>query len=191
MGEELSPKSKSRGDAPPDRVGWIIKPYNSIGGKDIRQYYDDEIVKRSEYVQEFFPKDREFRTHCFLWMDKPIQLIQEKRIENKDQLCWNKKQGATFYYVYQDGLNVNNLRRGDLISGELINKLSEMSVLALKRLGYDFGGLDFGMDKNGNLKIFEVNSRMGVREQTLFTYKRAFNLLRTINIDQYRDERWK
>ena len=69
--------------------------------------------------------------------------------------------------------------------------LCEVSVKALKALRYDFGGIDIGMDNRGNLKVFEVNSRMGLLEQSLFTYKRAFTALRTLDINRYKEERWR
>jgi hypothetical protein len=124
-------------------------------------------------------------------MDEPVQLIQEKFIDNRDQLCWNKKQGGFFRFAAQEGMDdFANLRYTTPIDMATQGKLSEASVKALKALKYDFGGIDFGMDSEGNLKIFEVNSRMGLREQSLFTYKRAFNKLRTINLNNYEYGRW-
>ena len=69
--------------------------------------------------------------------------------------------------------------------------MTKMAVEALKKLRYDFGGIDFGMDANGKFTIFEVNSRMGLLEQSLYTYKKVFHALRTLNIAGYRRERWQ
>jgi len=170
-----------------DRNNWIIKPFYSMGGKGIRTAVN-AATRPHEYYQRKFNKVREFRTHTFLWMDNPVPLIQEKFIENSDQLCWNKKQGGDFKFVYQE--QIDNLPDANLLSDEDRNIITDMSVKALKLLKYDFGGVDIGMDAEGNFKIFEVNSRMGVKEQSLFTYKRVFNALRTLNLDSYKARRW-
>ena len=169
---------------------WLLKPYYSMGGKNIMLYSDADGFTGGEthYFQHKFNKVREFRAHCFLWMDNPVPLIQEKFIDNPDQLCWNKKQGGDFKFVYQE--LVPKLPDGDFLTELERKELTDISVKALKLLKYDFGGVDIGMDAEGNFKIFEVNSRMGVKEQSLFTYKRVFNALRTLNLDRYKEERW-
>jgi glutathione synthase/RimK-type ligase-like ATP-grasp enzyme len=86
--------------------------------------------------------------------------------------------------------DLESLQYSEPIAKATHDMLEKASVQALKKLKYDFGGLDFGMDKFGNLKIFEVNSRMGLLEQTLYTYKRVFTALRTLDINRYKRERW-
>ena len=169
---------------------WIIKPQVSMGGRDIRPYTDNDTAGYGEYYQKKFNKVREFRVHCFLWMDKPVQMIMEKFVEDTSQLCWNRKQGAEWKFFYQAGLNVQELEHGVPFDQDTHDDIEIRSVEALKKLNYDFGGIDFGMDSLGNLKIFEVNSRMGLKEQSLFTYKRCFDELRRININDYTQERW-
>jgi hypothetical protein len=180
MGEDLCPRSMQ--NTPHDKENWIIKPYHSIGGKGIRPAKDKvhgvDVARHGEYYQQMFNKVREFRAHCFLWEDNPVPFIQEKVIENPNQLTWNKKQGGKFRYVYQEGLDYGKFYGMD---EDLIERIRELSVTALKRLGYDFGGLDFGLAGDGTLRIFEVNSRMGLRERSFFTYKQVFNNLRRIN----------
>ena len=187
LGEDLAPLSTT--SRPPTDETWIIKPQMSIGGRDIRPLQDGG-AGLGEYYQKRFDKVREFRVHCFLWMDKPVQLIMEKFVDDTSQLCWNKKQGAKWEFFYQDGLDVQELEYGLPFDLDLYNDIGIRSVKALKKLNYDFGGIDFGLDAEGNLKIFEVNSRMGLREQSLFTYKRCFDALRRININEYKRERW-
>lgn len=194
---DMAPESLLTRSGEPNNNDWVIKPFYSIGGKGIIPATRE--LKSGEYFQRKFNKVREFRTHCFLWIDNPVPLIQEKFIANPDQLCWNKKQGGEFKYVYQE--LITNLPDGNRLT-EIDNMLpsgmayvreilTNMSVKALKLLSYDFGGVDIGMDADGNFKIFEVNSRMGIKEQSLFTYKRVFNALRTINIDNYIERRWE
>ena len=170
------------------RAGWVAKPFSSIGGKGIYWLYDgDGMDTATHYAQKPFNKVREFRVHIFMWMDNKVQMIQEKLIDDRSQLCWNKKQGGRFRTVYQidnmDSLNYT-------IKPELVSKLYTTAVLACKRIKYDLGGVDLGMDEQGNVRVFEVNSRMGLREQSLFTYKRAFNRLKSINITEYKNRRF-
>lgn len=185
MGEELAPRVWDSMNAP-DKWDIIVKPRHSIGGRGIR-HHDETPVSGREYYQEFFDKVREFRVHCFLWMDEPVTFIQEKVIKNKEQLTWNKKQGGKFQYPYQPDLDYGKYNGG--VSLQNVNVMAKMSVEALKKLNMDFGGLDFGMDKLGNFKIFEVNSRMGLRERSLHTYKIAFNKLRSLDINDYHQRR--
>jgi glutathione synthase/RimK-type ligase-like ATP-grasp enzyme len=190
LGEDLAPESWQTRPGEPKMEDWIIKPNISMGGRGIR-HDDGNGLRYGEYYQRKFNKVREFRVHCFLWMDEPVQMIQEKHIENKDQLTWNKKQGGKFRFAYQaDMPDFENLKYSEPIAKATREMLTKASVYALKKLKYDFGGLDFGMDKHGNLKIFEVNSRMGLLEQTLFTYKRVFTALKILDIDKYKQERW-
>jgi len=186
MGEDIGLKVSNGTSVTP---GWVAKPYHSIGGKGIYRIGENDVINPStHYSQEPFNKVREFRTHVFMWMNEPLQLIQEKVINDTSQLCWNKKQGGRFWTIYQKD-NPATLTRGDRINNELLEKLSQISIVACKKLGYDLGGIDLGMDSAGNLKIFEVNSRMGLREQSLFTYKKCFNALKGIDINEYKQVR--
>jgi hypothetical protein len=189
MGETLAPEVFTHISNCPELLqeNLIVKPKQSIGGMGIYDYTGQDITHQ-EYLQVKFDKVREFRVHVFLWMDNPVPFIQEKVIKDHDQLCWNKKQGGKFRYVYQDGLTEGKYM--DELSVDLRNKLSTAALSACKKLEYDFGGVDIGVDANGNVKIFEVNSRMGLREQSLFTYKRAIQALRHLDIQTYREERF-
>jgi hypothetical protein len=185
MGEELCPISQTSEPTTPEG-DWIIKPFHSIGGKGIRPD-DGRGLKQGEYYQRKFNKVREFRVHCFMWTDNPVPFIQEKVIGDKDQLCWNKKQGGKFRYVYQDGLSYGKFVSD--LSMASRGMMAKMATAALDKLGYDFGGIDFGMDSTGNFKIFEVNSRMGLRERSFFTYKQVLSALKALNIREYKEKR--
>lgn len=188
LGEQLALESHQTRPGVPVREDWIIKPSHSIGGRGIRPD-DGNDLRFDEYYQRKFNKVREFRVHCFLWMDEPVQLIMEKFVEDPSQLCWNKKQGASWKHFYQYALDVQRLEHGCPFDVSIFENIKVNSVEALKLLQYDFGGIDFGMDAEGNLKIFEVNSRMGLREQSLFTYKKVIDQLRRLNIPNYKQSR--
>lgn len=164
----------------------IIKPLWSMGGHGI---YDDDGngIDQRQYYQKKFNKVREFRCHVFLWLDDPVPIIQEKEINDSSQLCWNKKQGGVFKYPYQPAIGRLSLSRNN---PTLVNELRSKSIEACRLLSYDMGGVDIGVDVEGNARIFEVNSRMGLREQTLQSYKAAFYALRNLDINEYTRNRW-
>lgn len=184
MGEDLCLESVHTRSGEPNASDWIIKPNYSIGGKNIRND-DGNGLNYGEYYQRKFPKVREFRVHVMLWAKNKTPLIQEKVIHNKDQLCWNKKQGGTFTYPY-----VHNFHQDPMqVSKTNLKILSDMCILACRKLEYDFGGVDVGMDSQGNFKIFEVNSRMGLKEKSFPVYMQTFWELFYLNINQYKQER--
>lgn len=179
---------------PNEDRGWISKPFYSMGGEGIYHLEDDSDYDMStHYAQRFFPKTREFRAHVFLWCDPQVLLIQEKIIADEsnlpfEPLCWNKKQGGEFKYVWQYNHPPKEIwGRLDFTTRE---RISDLAVLACKRLTCDMGGVDIGLDSDNNLKVFEVNGRMGLREQTLFSYKSAFHKLKHINMEDYINDRW-
>jgi hypothetical protein len=186
LGEDLV--SRSVMDRTFDGPGWIIKPRRSCGGKNIKRADRNYARPGMDYYQEFFPKVKEYRVHCFLWLKDPVPFIQEKAIPDPNQLCWNKKQGGAFRYAYQPDLPYG--KYNGTISKQNISVMRIMSVEALKRLKYDSGGVDIGMDAQGNFKIFEVNSAMGLRERSLYTYKKAYWELADLDIEEYRRTRW-
>jgi hypothetical protein len=150
----------------------MAKPFISIGGRDMYQLDRlDYFNPRTHYVQEITPKVREFRAHVFCWVTSnagTVPLIQEKIVDDPEQLCWNKKQGAKFKYPYVPMLGVHDLPL------ELTARIRSVAFSACQALGYDFGGVDLALDHEDNLWVFEVNSRMGLREKSMAVYKTAF-----------------
>ena len=183
LGEDLT--SHSTRSVPPDLSNYIVKPMMSIGGRGICRATEQGHLGMSQYYQKLFPKVREFRVHCFLWLDNEVPLIQEKKIADTTQLCWNKKQGGQFYYPYQEGI----LDESSEISKADKGIMKKMAIEALRKLRYDFGGIDFGMDAMGKFKIFEVNSRMGLREKSFANYIPTMWALKTLNINAYKNKR--
>ena len=137
-----------------------------MGGKNIKKYSRGDITYG--YFQKEIKKVREFRAHVFLWGECKVPLIQEKTVDDPTQLTWNKKQGGKFHTVFQ---HIPHKRNTD---DRLFNKIVTLSVEATKAIGYDMGGVDLALDNDGKLWVFEINSRMGLREKSLCTYKTKF-----------------
>jgi hypothetical protein len=186
MGDEIGITSCQVRSGEPVASEWIIKPKFSIGGRGITEDHGNGL-NHDDYYQRKFNKVREFRGHCFLWnTDNPTIMIQEKKVEDQSQLCWNEKQGSKFFTPYSPLRGYHKLEREDPGLAEHIN---DVCIEALKAVRYDFGGVDIGMDTAGNLKVFEVNSRMGLKERSCFIYKQMFWKLFTLDINTYKQER--
>jgi hypothetical protein len=171
---------------------WMAKPFQSIGGRNMYRinlealYAEQRPNWSTHYAQRIIPKIREFRAHTFRWLDNPVPLIQEKTVTDRSQLCWNLEQGGVFRYPYQPLIGRLRMLREE---SELVSRISGIARRACSAIGYDFGGVDIGLVDSGELYVFEVNARMGVREQTLACYKEAFDKLRTISVQDYRARR--
>lgn len=171
----------------PDRqIGWVAKPFHSMGGKNIYEINGTSHFNYgTHYSQQKITKVREFRTHCFLWHDRYVPIVQEKFVDDTDQLCWNEKQGGRFHYIHSPMIPIRKS-----IDANLYTRLVDLSVRALKLLKMDMGGIDFGLDENDKLWIFEVNTRMGIKEMSLATYKQVIWELHNLNVEKYKRERW-
>jgi len=161
---------------------WIVKPHYSVGGKGIEDWTGNN--HHGKYLQRKIIKDREFRAHGFLWAKDKVPLIQEKTIFDKSQLCWNMKKGGSFHYCHQPVRGVEKL------DADLVKRITDMSVDALKRLKYDMGGVDLCLDTDGELYILEVNSYWGQREMTMASTKTTFAELWNLDIAEYKRTRW-
>lgn len=180
---------KERGLSTPDIslrkvAGYIRKPFYSFGGYGIEEGPNLRAAAE-KYFQKKVNKQREFRAHVFLWNENKVPFIQEKIVPDRTQLCWNKHQGGEFIVPYSDLLGIRE------IDQDLIDKITIQAIGAVKALGHDFGGVDLALDDQGDIYIFEVNSRCGLKELSLLTYKTVFWKLHNINIQGYKRGRWQ
>jgi len=170
-------------DVSPDGT-WILKPHISMGGRDIEIYTGQSLNGR--YFQRKVNKVREFRVHVALWYDNPAYLIQEKIIDDTNQLCWNMKQGGTFHYVHEPHMYNN-----DIEVSELFQNLKDISIKAVRALKLDFGGVDLALDYQGRVWVFEVNTRCGLRERTFSIFKQVLWALEKLDVEYYTATRWE
>jgi hypothetical protein len=147
---------------------WIAKPFNSAYGRNINylEHYRDWNTGL-QYAQRHINKVREFRAHVFTWAEDKVPSIQEKIVDDKTQLCWNEHQGARFTKFHTPLYN-------QIGEEPLTSRMKDVALRACIALGYDFGGVDIALDDNNDLWVFEINSRMGVKERSLAVYKTAF-----------------
>jgi hypothetical protein len=118
---------------------WIVKPFHSFGGRNIHylNHYRD-WDQSTHYAQRIVNKTREFRAHVFAWLpyENSVPLIQEKAVDDKSQLCWNKHQGGVFRYPYMPLIGNYNLGE------ELTARIHSIAFSACMAIGYDFGGVE-------------------------------------------------
>lgn len=159
---------------PPHEDSWIVKPFRSVGGKGITEWEYDDVYSKNKYFQRKITKVREFRAHVFMWAEDKVPLIQEKMISDRDQLCWNKKQGGKFHYLHAPSIGRSRL------DSQLVIDITEIAITTCEAVNYDLGGVDLALDNENNLWVFEINSYTGVREMSLAVYKQMFWLLYNI-----------
>jgi hypothetical protein len=158
---------------------WIVKPHYGMGGQGI-ELWDGEN-HHGKFLQEKVNKVREFRVHVALWYRNQAYLIQEKRVIDTSQLCWNKKQGSITHYLHEPHLGKpwgeDNLRQ----------KLEDIAIRACKALNLDFGGVDLALCEDGSIQVFEVNTRCGLLERTFSIFKKVVWALHDMSIEQWKE----
>ena len=157
----------------------IIKPYYSLGGRDIHRY-EGQTVPDTHYIQEDLSSRRryEIRVHVFAWMS-PESWIFQKRVhdDGEDQLTWNHHTGGRF-------ITINDP------SDALFQRVRESCQRLMSTLGYQFGAVDFIICNSGERGaplphyFIEWNLAPGFTLDTIRDYYiAAFNALKTLTMD--------
>ncbi len=163
-----------------DARTWIIKPYYSLGGRDIHRYDGHSPVPATHYLQEDLSARRryEIRVHVFAWMS-PESWIFQKRVhdEGEDQLTWNRHTGGRF-------ITINDP------SDALFQRVRESCQRLMSVLGYQFGAVDFIICNSGERGVplphyfLEWNLAPGFTLDAIRDYYvAAFNALKTLTMD--------
>lgn len=161
------PKSKltlGKGD---DKVGWIEKRTNSIGGLGIRLARGKESIA-GKYYQQFVDKRRyELRVHAFAWIPK-VEWRVQKRLGDAKEIAWNYKNGGHFVTVHNPQ------------SSRTFVQAVDISEKILDMLSMAFGAVDFLVDSAYNVYFIEINSAPGFSELSRPIYVDAFERLKAI-----------
>lgn len=115
---------------------WIIKPYYSLGGRDIEEYQGE--IPNTHYLQERIDNRRyEVRVHAFAWTP-PEKWVMQRRVhpDGDNQLAWNEHQGGKF-------ITINNT------DDPLFQRIRESTKKAMGALGYQFGAADWIIQNPG------------------------------------------
>lgn len=113
---------------------WILKPYWSLGGRDIEPYTGQaQHTSRSRryFQQRIHNRRYELRVHCWKWVNDH-QWIFQKRIheDGENQLTWNHHTGGRFVTVREP-------------FDPLHDRVRWFTHLIMNTLGYQFGACDF------------------------------------------------
>lgn len=137
-------------------------PYHSRGRGMVM--YDTKESAMTQLNKGYFEESkiswREYRVHV---MDGEVFYVDEKR--PKDQSMKLK-----------DRPIVKNMSNGFKFRRPLADYPDEVhteSVKAVEALGLDFGGVDVGVTKDGEVVIYEVNSAPSLRTKTRKLYQKA------------------
>lgn len=183
-----------------DPNGWLLKPYNSQGGRGIK-IYEGERVRSGFYLQKNAKKFREFRAHVGLWLENPVFTIQEKKpkpelfddligdpdyyfwpIEEAEvrealPVTWNIESG---FYFRRSTTPENREEKANRYP--LFARIEELAIKAVAAIGYQFGAVDILMDEDRQLWVIEVNSHPAIKnEESKRIYKIALEPLKEIN----------
>jgi hypothetical protein len=164
--------------------GWIMKPYYSLGGRDISRltnghYVGEMVIPDTHYVQKEITNRRyEIRVHCAAWLD-PSAWVFQKRVhdDGDNQLTWNHHTGGRFITV-------------DNPTDPLHGRIRDSVKTIMRVLGYQFGAVDFIIQNPGTrgqpLEHFfiEFNLAPGwTLERIQEWYHNTFKLLENLTVD--------
>lgn len=161
-------------------VEWIMKPYYSLGGRDIRVRRDNEPIPKTHYVQERINNRRyEVRVHAWAWIDPKDWIFQKRVHDNGDEeLAWNHHNGGRFITI-------------DNPNDPLHERLREATKTLMKKFGYHFGAADFIIQNPGRRGeklrhyFIEWNLAPGwTLPHIEDSYKDYFTALQELNQDQ-------
>jgi len=138
----------------------LIRTPSSFGGKGIKVVRGTEEfhgIPLNHMAVQFFPKETEFRAH--VWGDEIIFLTQKRskrgvERERDQKLVWSHSNG----YVHC---------RQDV---ECPDGLEELAIKSVKMCGLHFGAVDIMLNKDGVLRVLEVNTAPGLTGQVLDKY---------------------
>lgn len=143
--------------------GFIIKRFNSQGGKGI-DYAKSKSNMPNHYYQKFIRERKyELRVHAFSWINKSDWLVQ-KRIGDKNSIAWNFSAGGKFYSIS----NKNT---------KIIKEAIDITAEVLKIMGMGFGAADFILDNTNKLFFIEINSAPGFENLSKPFYVHVFDKL--------------
>lgn len=148
--------------APDNLTDWIVKPYQSQGGRGIRRATEGDTPD-THYYQRYIDKRREFRGHVALWLPNGERCfsIQEKKLpegtNHRDVLCWNHDFGSFFHRSTTPNNRAEKRARFPLFA-----RIEDICIKSCEAIGHDFGAVDLLMDNNRKLWVIEVNTRPGI-----------------------------
>jgi hypothetical protein len=120
----------------------IIKPYYSLGGRNISRIGNLEAItpeeQRTHYIQEEITNRRyELRCVAMSWIDPKDWLFQKRVHENGDEeLAWNHHNGGKFITVEDP-------------SEPLFDRVRKDVKTLMKAFNYQFGAVDFIVQNPG------------------------------------------
>lgn len=155
--------------------GWISKPFNSGGGRNIfridspanMSIHQMRATGTSSYVQREVP-NRKYEVRCtaFKWMPHEKWGMWKKLCSDREQLCWNHEQGGVFEKVDPPH------------NYPLFDRIKEHCRKLLDAFGIEFGAFDFIVGEDWNEMFLEVNMRPGFTDYGIEPYADAFNTLK-------------
>ncbi len=114
------------------------------------------------YYVRYVPTVREFRVHVV--RDQIVRIALKVARDQHSHPIVRTGEGWRFSY-------------GDPERQGMTDAIRQAAINAVRALGYDFGGVDVGVQADGTPVVFEVNSRPGVEGGTVRKYAKHFRRL--------------
>ncbi len=121
---------------------------------------DDEVPPAPLYTKAI-DNQGEYRIHV---MNGEVFDYRKKSRMDGDEPTEDQSKIRTLGngWIYRQG----NLRR--------LERVEELAIQAINALNLDFGAVDIIMDANGDVFVLEVNTAVGLADNTLESYQQAF-----------------
>jgi hypothetical protein len=158
----------------------IAKPFYSLGGRDIFRVENlADVNPDTHYLQEEVTNRRyEMRVHAFAWIDEQQWLFQKRVHDDGDEvLAWNHHNGGRFITIEDP-------------HDALHDRIRASVKVIMKRLGYQFGAVDFIIKNPGQRGeqlqhyFLEWNLAPGwTLDRTRDYYKDSFSALKEVQMD--------
>ena len=144
------------------KVLYARKYLTSNSGRGITVIQPNDEIPYAPLFTEFFDKTVEYRVHATRNGVFDFQAKLKRRGSEADPYVFNYSSGRVF------------CRQGI----ELPDAVATASVDAINALGLDFGAVDIGVDADGNVAVFEINTACALEGSTITSYKDALEELK-------------
>ena len=141
----------------------LVREPRGFGGRGITVVRSPDAfngIPRGKFAVRFFPKESEFRVH--VWRGEAIGLTQKRARRDTersetDRLIWNHGNG--WIHCREDVVEPDGIR--------------DLAIASVRATGLDFGAVDLMLNKDGVLRVLEVNTAPGVDGQIAEAYVQA------------------
>jgi glutathione synthase/RimK-type ligase-like ATP-grasp enzyme len=126
------------------------------GGRGIILLSSGESIPQARLYTLYIPKYDEYRVH--VWGDQVLDIQQKRRRNGVDEINSQIRNASNGWVFCREGVNCPE-------------QCVDQARRAVAALGLDFGAVDVGFTRRGNIAtVYEVNTAPGIEGTTLSVY---------------------